>query len=64
MPWPAFAVWVWQASPAMKTRGERVPTLLSSTSSNLSVTRWPTRYTENHATSGTSSVYGARTRRA
>ena len=37
MPWPALAVWVWQASPAMKTRGERVPTLSSSTSSNLSV---------------------------
>ena len=25
IPWPAFALWVWQASPAMKTRGRRVP---------------------------------------
>ena len=51
MPWPAFAVWVWQASPAMKTRGVRVATSASSTSSNLSVTRWPTRYTENQTIS-------------
>ena len=25
MPWPALALWVWQASPVMNTRGVRVP---------------------------------------
>ena len=39
MPCPAFAECVWQASPVTNTRGVRVR---SSTSSNLSVTRWPT----------------------
>ena len=28
MPWPAFGLWVWQASPAMNTRGRRVRDLL------------------------------------
>ena len=41
MPCPAFGLWVWQASPAMKTRGERVPTSSSGTSSNLSQSLWP-----------------------
>ena len=40
MPCPALAEWVWQASPVMKTRGVRSSP--SSTSSNRSVTRWPT----------------------
>ncbi len=29
MPWPAFGLWVWQASPAMKTRGKRFATSAS-----------------------------------
>jgi len=33
MPWPAFGLWVWQASPAMNTRGKRVATSSSGTSS-------------------------------
>ena len=28
MPWPAFGLCVWQASPAMNTRGRRVDVLL------------------------------------
>jgi hypothetical protein len=42
MPWPALALWVWQASPAMNTRGVREPTSSAGTSSNLSASRWPT----------------------
>ena len=60
MPWPALALWVWQASPAMKTRGVRVPDSPTGTSSNRSVSRCPTSYTLCQATSRTSSVYGCR----
>ena len=42
MPWPALALWVWQASPAMNTRGVRVPAASVGTSSKRSVRRWPT----------------------
>jgi hypothetical protein len=42
MPWPAFGLWVWQASPASITRVARGwPTDPAGTSSNLSVSRWP-----------------------
>ena len=41
MPWPALALWVWQASPAMNTRGSRVAISSAGTSSNLSHSRWP-----------------------
>ena len=60
MPWPAFALWVWHASPAMKTRGVRLPSCSGVTSSKRSVSRCPTSYTLCHATFLTSSVYGAR----
>jgi hypothetical protein len=43
----------------MKTRGRRDPTWSAGTSSNRSVTRWPTWYTANHATLFTSSVLRA-----
>ena len=36
MPCPAFGLWVWQASPAMNTRGSRVAISSAGTSSNLS----------------------------
>src|SRR5699024_12501956 len=39
MPWPAFAEWVWHASPVTKIRGFFCASWPSSTSSNLSVTR-------------------------
>ncbi len=58
MPWPALALCVWQASPAMNTRGSRVGACSAGTSSKRSVTRWPTSYTENQAMSRTSSAYG------
>ena len=48
MPCPALALCVWQASPAMKTRGVRVPTSSSGTSSKRSVRRCPTSYTLCH----------------
>ncbi len=57
MPWPAFALCVWHASPVRKTRGARVARRRS-TSSNLSVTRWPTSYTLCQATCFTSIEYG------
>ena len=56
MPWPALALWVWQASPVMNTRGVRVPSWSGRTSSNRSVRRWPTSYTLCQATLRTSSV--------
>ena len=39
MPWPALGEWVWQASPAVNTRGLRSEP--SGTSSNLSVMLCP-----------------------
>ena len=62
MPWPALALCVWQASPAMNTRGRRVPVSSAGTSSNLSHRRWPISYTDHHPTSRTSTVYGCRIR--
>ncbi|SIN05155.1 Uncharacterised protein [Mycobacteroides abscessus subsp. abscessus] len=64
IPCPALAEWVWQASPVMNTRGQRVPRSASSTSSKWSVSRWPTSYTECQATERTSRVYGVRMRLA
>ena len=63
IPWPAFALWVWQASPAMNTRGRR-SSAPAGTSSNLSQRRCPTSYTDHHPTSRTSSTYGWRIRLA
>ena len=57
MPWPALALCVWQASPAMKTLG-------SAASSNASQSRWPISYTDHHPTSFTSNSYGLRMRLA
>ena len=56
MPWPALALCVWLASPAMNTRGARWPACPAGTSSKRSHTRWPTSYTLYQATSRTSSV--------
>jgi hypothetical protein len=64
MPWPALALWVWHASPAMNTRGTRVAGSVTATSSNLSHSRWPISYTDHHPTSFTSRVYGCRIRLA
>ena len=52
MPWPAFAEWVWQASPSRNTLGWATRSRLS----KPEVRRWPTSYTECQATSFTSSV--------
>ena len=41
MPWPALALWVWQASPAMNTCSSRLPISATGTSSNLPHSRWP-----------------------
>ena len=46
----------------MNTRGRRVATSASGTSSNLSHSRWPISYTAHHPTSFTSTVYGSRIR--
>ena len=58
MPWPALALCVWQASPAMNTRGGR----RAAASSKRSQSRWPISYTDHQPTSFTSSVYGCRMR--
>ena len=62
MPWPALALCVWQASPAMNTRGNRLSISAAGTSSNLSQSRWPISYTAHQPTSLTSIVYGCRIR--
>ena len=64
IPWPALALWVWHASPAMKTRGSRVPTSSAGTSSNLSHSRCPMEYTAHQPTLFSSTVYGLRIRLA
>ena len=57
MPWPALGLWVWHASPVMKTRGpSSAPDGVDS--SNVSDSRCPISYTDHHDTSFTSRVYG------
>jgi len=58
MPWPALGLWVWQASPAMKTcgRGESGVATASVTSSYLAQMRWPISYTDHQGTFLTSSL--------
>ena len=56
MPCPAFALCVWQASPAMNTRGSRPAVSSAGTSSNLSHRRWPIEYTDHQPTSLSSTM--------